>query len=73
MKNYGSPPSILLLATHRDLVEGGELPTPLVDGLKAIVLPQFKKQLIYCDRQLEKFILTMNAKKPCREQGQRNS
>ena len=64
MKNDGSPPSILLLATHRDLVEGGELPTPLVDGLKAIVLPQFKKQLIHCDRQLEKFILTMNAKKP---------
>ena len=45
-------------------MEGGELPTSLVDGLKAIVLPQFKKQLIYCDRQLEKFILTMNAKKP---------
>ena len=59
-----SPPSILLLATHRDLVKGGELPTSLVDGLKAIVLPQFRKQLIYCDAQLEKFIFTMNAKKP---------
>ena len=59
-----SPPSILLLATHRDLVEGGELPKPLLDGLKAIVLPHFKNQLIYCDEQLEKFIFTMNAKKP---------
>ena len=59
-----SSPNILLLATHRDHVEGGELPTPLVDGLKAIVLPQFRKQLIYCDTQLEKFIFTMNAKKP---------
>ena len=59
-----SPPSILLLATHRDLVKGGELPTSLVDGLKAIVLPQFRKQLIYCDAQLQKFIFTMNAKKP---------
>ena len=59
-----SAPSILLLATHRDLVEGGELPTSLVDGLKAIALPQFRKQLIYCDAQLEKFIFTMNAKKP---------
>ena len=59
-----SPPSILLLATHRDLVEGGELPKPLLDGLKAIALPHFKKQLIYCDTQLEKFIFTMNAKNP---------
>ena len=59
-----SPPSILLLATHQDLVEGGELPTSLVDGLKAIALPQFRKQLIYCDAQLEKFIFAMNAKKP---------
>ena len=60
-----SPPNILLLATHRDLVEGGELPTSLVDGLKEIVLPQFREQLIYCDgEQLEKFIFTMNAKKP---------
>ena len=58
------PPSILLLATHRDLVEGGELPKQLVDGLKAIVLPQFREQLIYCGTQLEKFIFTMNAKKP---------
>ena len=59
-----SPPSILLLATHRDLVEGCELPKPLLDGLKAIVLPHVKNQLIYCDEQLEKFIFTMNAKKP---------
>ena len=59
-----SPPSILLLATHRDLVKGGELPTSLEDGLKTIVLPQFREQLIYCDAQLEKFIFTMNAKNP---------
>ena len=32
--------------------------------LKAIVLPQFKKQLIYCDKSYEEFIFTMNAKKP---------
>ena len=59
-----SPPSILLLATHRDLVKEDEVPTSLVDGLKAIVLPHFRKQLIYCDAQLEKFIFTLNAKEP---------
>jgi len=62
--NSKSLPSILLLATHRDLVEGGELPTSLVDGLKEIVLPQFKEQLIYYGTQLDKFIFTMNAKNP---------
>ena len=63
MKNEVPPPSILLLATHRDLVEGGELPKPLLDGLKAIVLPQFKGQLIYY-KQLKNFVFTMNAKQP---------
>ena len=32
--------------------------------LKAIALPQFEGQLIYCDEQLEKFIFTTNAKEP---------
>ena len=32
--------------------------------LKAIILPQFRDQLIYCDEQLEEFIFTMNAKEP---------
>ena len=58
------PPNILVLATHQDLVEGGKLPTSLENGLKAIVLPQFREQLIYCGTQLEKFIFTINAKNP---------
>ena len=32
--------------------------------LKAIILPQFRDQLIYCDEQLEEFIFIMNAKEP---------
>ena len=59
-----NPPHILVLATHRDLVQGGELPKPLEDGLMAIALPQLKKQLIYCDTKQDKFIFTMNAKQP---------
>ena len=62
-----SPPSILLLATHRDLVDASKLSELLEERhkqLKAIVLPQFEGQLIYCDEQLEKFIFTMNAKEP---------
>ena len=43
---------------------GGELPKPLVECLKVIVVLQFRKQLIYCGIRLEKFIFTMNAKKP---------
>ena len=60
-------PSILLLATHHDLVDESKLPELLEERhkqLKAIVLPQFQEQLIYCDRQLKKFIFTMNAKQP---------
>ena len=77
-KENGDPPNIVLLATHRDqvrlpnLLEKSELPDQLEERkleewnqhLKPIVLPQFKGQLIYCDRQLEKFIFTMNAQKP---------
>ena len=61
-----SPPSFVLLATHRDMVKDA-LPKLLEERhqqLKAIVLPHFKKQLIYCDEHLEKFIFTMNAEKP---------
>ena len=62
-----SPPSIILLATHQDLVDASMLPKLLEERheqLKAIVLPQFEGQLIYCDKQLENFIFTMNAKQP---------
>ena len=66
-KTGGDPPRIVLLATHRDLVEEDMLPKLLQERhkqLKTIVLPQFKGQLIYCDEQLEDFIFTMNAKQP---------
>ena len=62
-----SPPSILLLATHRDLVDASKLPELLEERhkqLKAIVLPQFEHHLIFCDEQMEKFIFTMNGKSP---------
>ena len=63
----GDPPRIVLLATHRDLVKESTLPKILEERhkqLKAIVMPQFKKQLIYLDEKFEKFIFTMNAKQP---------
>ena len=72
MRSFGSKINggslrIVLLATHRDLVEAYALPQLLKEKheqLKAIVLHQFKDQLIYCDEQLEEFIFTMNAKQP---------
>ena len=67
MKNEDTSLSIILLATHRDLVDVSKLPELLEERhkqLKAIVLPQFRDQLIYCDNQLKKFIFTMNAKHP---------
>ena len=75
MRSFGSNINggslrIVLLATHRDLVEACTLPQLLEEKhkqLKAIVLPQFKDQLIYCDEQLEEFIFTMNAKQPEKE------
>ena len=66
-KTGGDPPRIILLATHRDLVKEHVLPKLLQERhkqLKAIVLPQFKGQLIYCDERLDEFIFTMNAKQP---------
>lgn len=66
-KKNGEPPSIVLLATHQDMVEKGKLPELLEERhkqIKAIVIPHFKDQLIYYNDMQKKFIFTINAKHP---------
>ena len=61
------PPKMLFLATHRDMVADESLPgvlDSLHKRLKEILLPQFKEQLIFCDKKGEDFIFTLNAKNP---------
>ena len=61
------PPKMLFLATHRDMVADESLPGVLESlhkRLKEILLPQFKEQLIFCDKKGEDFIFTLNAKNP---------
>ena len=60
-------PKMLFLATHRDMVADENLPgvlDSLHKRLKEILLPQFKEQLIFCDKKGEDFIFTLNAEKP---------
>ena len=60
-------PRMLFLATHRDMVADESLPGVLESlhkRLKEILLPQFKEQLIFCDKKGEDFIFTLNAKNP---------
>ena len=64
------PPKMLFLATHRDMVADESLPgvlDSLHKRLKEILLPQFKEQLIFCDKKGEDFIFTLNAEKPVKE------
>ena len=61
------PPKMLFLATHRDMVADESLPgvlDSLHKRMKEILLPQFKEQLIFCDKKGEDFIFTLNAKNP---------
>ena len=70
-KNKDIPlPRLLFLATHPDMVAEGELPTKLEalhKRLKEILLPQFKDQIVYCNKKREEFIFTMNAAKPVKK------
>ena len=70
-KNKDIPlPRLLFLATHPDMVAEGELPGKLEalhKRLKEILLPQFKDQIVYCNKKGEEFIFTMNAAKPVKE------
>ena len=69
-KNKDIPlPRLLFLATHPDMVAEGELPTKLEalhKRLKEILLPQFKDQIVYCNKKGD-FIFTMNAAKPVKK------
>ena len=61
------PPRVLLLATHPDMVEVEKLPgvlDALHKRLREILLPKFKDQIIFCSKEGEDFIFTMNAAKP---------
>ena len=61
------PPRMLLLATHRDMVAEESLPgvlDSLHKRLREILLPQFKEQIVFCDKSIQDFIFTINAKKP---------
>ena len=61
------PPNLLFLATHPDLVAVDKLPgvlDTLYKKLREIVLPKFKDQIIFCNKEGEDFIFTLNAAKP---------
>ena len=70
-KNKDIPlPRLLFLATHPDMVADGELPEKLETlhkRLKEILLPQFKDQIMYCNKKGEDFIFTMNAATPVKK------
>ena len=64
------PPRVLLLATHPDMVPVEELPgvlDTLHKKLREILLPKFKDQIIFCNKEGEDFIFTLNAAKPAKE------
>ena len=63
-------PRLLFLATHPDMVADEELPGKLETlhkRLKEILLPQFKDQIMYCNKKGEDFIFTMNAATPVKK------
>ena len=64
------PPNLLFLATHPDLVAVDKLPGVLDilhKKLREILLPKFKDQIIFCNKEGEDFIFTLNAAKPGKE------
>ena len=61
------PPNLLFLATHPDLVAVDKLPgvlDTLHKKLREILLPKFKDQIIFCNKEGEDFIFTLNAANP---------
>ena len=61
------PPNLLFLATHPDMVPVDKLPgvlDTLHKKLREILLPKFKDQIIFCNKEGEDFIFTLNAAKP---------
>ena len=63
-------PRLLFLATHPDLVAVDKLPgvlDTLHKKLREILFPKFKDRIIFCNKQGEDFIFTMNAAKPGRK------
>ena len=61
------PPHVLLLGTHRDLVEEEKLPgvlESLKKRLRDILEQHFSNHLIYCDKSMNDFIFTINATEP---------
>ena len=64
------PPNLLFLATHPDLVAVDKLPgvlDTLHKKLREILLPKFKDQIIYCNKEGDDFIFTLNAAKPAKK------
>ena len=62
-----SPPRMLFLATHRDMVMEESLPgvlDSLHKRLREILLPHFQEQIVFRDESMQEFIFTINAKKP---------
>ena len=70
-KNPDIPlPRLLFLATHRDMVADKNLPgvlDTLHKKLRQILFPKFKDQIIFCNKEGEDFIFTINAAKPEKE------
>ena len=70
-KNPDVPlPRVLFLATHPDMVAVDKLPgvlDTLHKKLREILLPKFKDQIIFCNKEGEDFIFTMNAAKPVKK------
>ena len=70
-KNPDIPlPRVLFLATHPDMVAVDKLPgvlDTLHKKLREILLPKFKDQIIFCNKEGEDFIFTMNAAKPAKK------
>ena len=64
------PPNLLFLATHPDMVAVDKLPGVLYTlhkKLREILLPKFNDQIIFCNKEGEDFIFTMNAAKPAKK------
>ena len=70
-KNKDIPlPRLLFLATFRDMLADEELPGVLETmhkRLRKILLPQFKDQIVYCNKKGEDFIFSINAAKPVKK------
>ena len=62
-----TPPQVLLLGTHRDMVKEEDLPIlleSLNERLKRTLLPHFRDQVIFCDETLKDCVFTIDAQQP---------